>query len=96
MVEKGIKTCSKVSPQQHAIMSKLLNDSKQRVKNAAPRSVSLPSLSRNASTSINYEVTYSVPTSSEGDPKKRKRMGTTLEKAFQSNAREQCDGGMVR
>ncbi|KAL6192071.1 hypothetical protein ACLB2K_038458 [Fragaria x ananassa] len=49
-----------------------------------------------SSSSLNYDMSYSVPTSSEGEPKKRKGMGSALEKAFQSNAREQCDGEIAR
>ncbi|XP_050387765.1 uncharacterized protein LOC126804047 [Argentina anserina] len=96
---KGIKHCLKVTPQQHANMSKLLNDCKQRVKNAAPRPVPLPSSSRNASTSsLDYDMSYhsSIPTSSATEPKKRRGMGTALEKAFQNNSREQCDGEIAR
>ncbi|XP_004308303.1 PREDICTED: uncharacterized protein LOC101292460 [Fragaria vesca subsp. vesca] len=99
MVGKGVKACPKVTPQQLANMSKLLNDCKERVKNAAPKSVPLPSSSRNAATSsLDYDMSFtcSNPTSSEVGPKKRKGMGTALEKAFQNNSREQCNGEIAR
>ncbi|KAL6176476.1 hypothetical protein ACLB2K_053109 [Fragaria x ananassa] len=86
---KGIKTFLKVTSAQQANISKLWNDCKERVKNTAHR---LPSSSRKASSSsLNYDMLYSVPTPSESDPKKRKGMGTALEKAWKNNAREQCD-----
>ena len=56
---KGVKACSKVTPQQLANMSKLLNDCKERVKNTAPKSFPLPSSSRNATTSsLDYDMSF--------------------------------------
>ncbi|XP_050378514.1 uncharacterized protein LOC126795805 [Argentina anserina] len=78
-------------------MRKLVNECKERVKSIVPRSVLLPSSSRKASSSsLDYDMSYSVPTSSEVESKKRKGMGSALERAFHNNAREQCDGEIAR
>ncbi|XP_020866146.1 uncharacterized protein LOC110224427 [Arabidopsis lyrata subsp. lyrata] len=94
---KGIKGCSKVTSQQRANMKKLVEDCKERIKRAAPKPVPLPSSSRNAaSSSLDYDMSYRDHVASGFDPKKRKGMGTPLEKSFKNEAREQCDGEVAR
>ena len=46
-----------------------------------------------SSSSLDYDMSYKVPNATESDPKKRKG---PLEKAFQNEAREQCDGEVSR
>ena len=93
---KGIKGCLKVTPQQRVNLKKLVDNCKERLKRAAPKAVPLPSSSRNmSSSSLDYDMSYKVPNATESDPKKRKGMGP-LEKAFQNEAREQCDGEVSR
>ncbi|KAL1213763.1 hypothetical protein V5N11_009944 [Cardamine amara subsp. amara] len=93
---KGIKGCLKVTPQQRANMKKLVNECKERIKRAAPKSLPLPSSIRKpSSSSLDYDMSYKDFNPSESDPKKRKGMGL-LDKAFQIEAREQCDGEVSR
>ncbi|CAE6074649.1 unnamed protein product [Arabidopsis arenosa] len=62
-----------------------------------PRAVPLPSSSKKAfSSSLDYDTNYSAPNASESDPKKRKGTNTPLGKAFNNEAREQCDGEIAR
>ncbi|XP_013591855.1 PREDICTED: topless-related protein 2-like [Brassica oleracea var. oleracea] len=85
---KGIKECLKVTPQQKINMKKLVNDCKERIKRAASTPVPLPSSSRKASaSSLNYDMTYKFPDTSDTESKKRKGMGSALEKAFNNQAR---------
>ncbi|CAL9222157.1 unnamed protein product [Arabidopsis halleri] len=93
---KGIKGCLKVTHQQKAHIKKLVDECEERIKRAAPKKVPLPSSSRKScSSSLDYDMSYKIPNTSESDPKKRKGMGS-LDKAFQSQAREQCDGEIAR
>jgi len=46
-----------------------------------------------SSSSLDYDMSYKVPNATESDPKKRKG---PLEKPFQNEAREQCDGEVSR
>ncbi|CAN7028506.1 unnamed protein product [Brassica oleracea var. botrytis] len=83
-VVKGIKGCLKVTPQQKVNMKKLVNDCKERIKRSASTPVPLPSSSRKASaSSLDYDMSYKFPDTSETVSKKRK-------------AREQCDGEIFR
>ncbi|XP_018453902.2 uncharacterized protein LOC108825058 [Raphanus sativus] len=91
---KGIKGCLKVTPQQRVNLKKLVDDCKERIERAATKPVPLPSSSRNmSSSSLDYDMSYKVPNATESDPKKRKG---PLEKAFNNEAREQCDGEVSR
>lgn len=93
---KGIKGCLKVTPQQRAHMRKLVDECKERIKRAAPKIVPLPLSSRkSSSSSLDYDMSYQVPSATESDPKKRKGMGP-LDKSFQNEAREQCNGEIAR
>lgn len=93
---KGIKGCLKVTHQQKAHIKKLVDECEEKIKCAAPKRVPLPSSSRKScSSSLDYDMSYKVPNTSEPDPKKIKGMGP-LDKAFQSQAREQCDGEIAR
>ncbi|XP_033140903.1 uncharacterized protein LOC103831726 [Brassica rapa] len=94
---KGIKGCLKVTPQQRDNMKKLVNDCKERIKRAAPTPVPLPSASRKASaSSLDYDMSYKFPDTDEAGSKKRKGMDSALGKAFNNQAREQCDGEIFR
>ncbi|XP_048619875.1 uncharacterized protein LOC125590365 [Brassica napus] len=74
-------------------LKKLVDNCKERLKRAASKAVPLPSSSRNmSSSSLDYDMSYKVPNATESDPKKRKG---PLEKAFQNEAREQCDGELI-
>ncbi|KAL1226374.1 hypothetical protein V5N11_020228 [Cardamine amara subsp. amara] len=93
---KGIKGCLKVTPQQRTNMKNLVNECKERIKRAAPKAVPLPSSSRkSSSSSLDYDMSYKDFNPSESDPKKRKGVGL-VNKAFQIEAREQCDGEIAR
>ncbi|KAL1198975.1 hypothetical protein V5N11_004943 [Cardamine amara subsp. amara] len=93
---KGIKGCLKVTPQQRTNMKNLVKECKERIKRAAPKAIPLPSSSRkSSSSSLDYDMSYKDFNPSESDPKKRKGMGL-VDKAFQIEAREQCDGEIAR
>ncbi|KAL1213199.1 hypothetical protein V5N11_026459 [Cardamine amara subsp. amara] len=78
-------------------MKKLVNDCKERIKRAAPKTVPLPSSSKKAyESSLDYDMSYKVPNVSESDLKKRKWMSTPLKKVFNNEARDQCDGEVAR
>ncbi|XP_010462861.1 PREDICTED: uncharacterized protein LOC104743486 [Camelina sativa] len=94
---KGIKECLKVTSQQRANMRKLVDECKKRIQRAAPKTVLLPSSTRNAShSSLDYDMSYIVPIANELDPKRRKTMDSPLAKAFKNEEREQCDGEVAR
>ncbi|RID75417.1 hypothetical protein BRARA_B02463 [Brassica rapa] len=76
---------------------KLVNDCKERIKHAASTPVPLPSSSRKTFvSSLDYDMSYKFPDTSEFESKKRKGMGSALEKAFNNQATEQCDGEIFR
>ncbi|CAA7017948.1 unnamed protein product [Microthlaspi erraticum] len=78
-------------------MRNFVDECKKKIQSAAPRTVPLPSSTRKASSSsLDYDMSYRVPNASESDPNKRKGMDTPLGKAFNNEAREQCDGEIAR
>ncbi|CAL9001794.1 unnamed protein product, partial [Prunus brigantina] len=66
-------------------MKKLVRECEHRLKSAAPRQVSLPNTSSLLCSSM-----------SNVEHKKRKGMNGPLDRAFQNEAREQCDAEVAR
>ncbi|PRQ23502.1 hypothetical protein RchiOBHm_Chr6g0262081 [Rosa chinensis] len=100
----GVAICTKVTPHAFIAMTKLARESKERLMNAAPRHVPLPSaqqqgLQGGSSSTSSYGMSYhaytQAPTASDSG-KKRKTAAGSVEKAFQNSAREQCDGEVAR
>ncbi|XP_024196212.1 uncharacterized protein LOC112199422 [Rosa chinensis] len=79
----GVAICTKVTPHAFTAMTKLARESKERLINAAPRHVPLPSSQQQggSSSTSSYGMSYHAG---------------SVEKAFQNSAREQCDGEVAR
>ncbi|BFG37854.1 hypothetical protein CerSpe_241270 [Prunus speciosa] len=82
MSGNGIAPCKKVTDEVFAEMKKLVRECEHRLKSAAPRQVSLPNTGSLLCSNV--------------EQKKRKGMNGPLNRAFQNEAREQCDVEVAR
>ncbi|CAL9001441.1 unnamed protein product [Prunus brigantina] len=85
MSGNGIATCKKVTHEVFVEMKKLVRECEYRFKSIAPRQVSLPN--------TGYLLCFSV---SNVEQKKRNGMNGPIDRAFQKEAREQCDVEVAR
>ncbi|CAL8163950.1 unnamed protein product [Prunus armeniaca] len=85
MLGNGIATCKKVTDEVFAEMKKLVRECEYRFKSIAPRQVSLPN--------TGYLLCSYV---SNVEQKKRNGMNGPIDRAFQKEAREQCDVEVAR
>ncbi|CAL8168316.1 unnamed protein product [Prunus armeniaca] len=85
MSGNGIAPCKKVTDEVFAERKKLVRECEHRLKSAAPRQVSLPNTGSLLCSSV-----------SNVEQKKRKGMNGPLDRAFQNEAREQCNAKVAR
>ena len=86
MSGNGIAPCNKVTNETLAEMNKLVRECEYKLKSSAPKHVSLPNTG---------SFCYDLPEANL-DPKKRKGTSGPLSKAFNKEARDQCDAEVAR
>nr|XP_028954628.1 uncharacterized protein LOC114823300 [Malus domestica] len=86
MAGNGVAPCSKVTDENLAEMKKLIRECEYKLKSSAPKNVSLPNTG---------SFCYDQPEVNL-DPKKRKGTSRPLSKAFNKEARDQCDAEVAR
>ncbi|XP_068312172.1 uncharacterized protein [Pyrus communis] len=86
MSGNGIVPCNKVTDETLAEMNKLVRECEYKLKSSAPKHVSLPNTG---------SFCYDLPEANL-DPKKRKGTSGPLSKAFNKEARDQCDAEVAR
>ncbi|KAM1996356.1 hypothetical protein ACFX15_029309 [Malus domestica] len=86
MAGNGVAPCSKVTDENLAEMKKLIRECEYKLKSSAPKNVSLPNTG---------SFCYDQPEVNL-DPKKRKGTSGPLIKAFNKEARDQCDAEVAR
>ncbi|BFG37900.1 hypothetical protein CerSpe_241740 [Prunus speciosa] len=93
----GIRPCNKVTQSNVSEMKRLVDDAELKIKNAqARRTISLPTSSKEGSSSASaFDLDFGM-NEEVLEPKKRKGGSGPLEKAFQNNAREQLDSVIAR